>query len=298
MRKLSALLVSGLLLTSVVKAQSDSTSDLMKELQNNTPASKDHTTAAFKTTRIVTAQSIENLPAGVLDLRFSHRFGKINSGAKTLFGLDESFVRIGLEYGISNRLMAGIGRSNIGREFDGFLKYKLLRQTTDGKMPVSVSIFSSATVNTVPFSDVQRNKDYSSRWSSAHQLLIARKFNESTTLQFTTSYVYTGVPFNPGEPNHLFLLGLGGRHKISKRVSINAEYYYQLRGGRLSGSQDALSVGVDIETGGHVFQLIFSNSRLMNEKAYLSETTGKWDDGDIHFGFNISRVFTVRKPRK
>lgn len=297
MRKKTLLLSLAIVFSAFIYAQKDTT-DLLKELQNDAPKQTSVATAAFKTTRIVSGQSIENLPAGVLDLRFNHRFGRLNTGIKNLFGLDEAFVRIGLEYGITNRLMAGIGRSSIGKEFDGFLKYKLLRQSAGEKnIPVSISLLGSAVINTSEYEDIARNKTYNSRFYFTGQLLIARKFNESLTLQVTPSYTYAEVPTLISDPQSLFAIGIGGRHKISKRVSINAEYYYQLPGSKFEGTTDALSFGVDIETGGHVFQLLFSNSRLMNEKAYLHENTGDWGNGDIHFGFNLSRVFTVKKPK-
>ncbi len=282
-------------------AQKDTSgNDLLNMLNQETQQTrrKEITTATFKTTRIVNGHSIENVGAGVLDLRFNHRFGRLNQGAKDLFGLDNAYIRIGLEYGIWDRLMVGVGRSSIGKEYDGFLKYKLLQQSTGGKnMPITLSLFTSMVINTEPWADPTRQNYFSSRLYYTHQLLIARKFSEGLSLEINPTYVHYNLAPSGTLKNDFYSIGIGGRQKIGKRMSLNVEYYYQLSDYKLPGTTDALSVGIDIETGGHVFQLLFSNSRLMNDKSFITQTTGKWGDGDIHFGFNLSRVFTIKKPK-
>lgn len=272
--------------------------DLMKMLEeetkkNNTP---EYTTATFKTTRIIQGHSVENVAPGVLDLRISHRFGFINGGAYQLFGLDQATMRLGLDYGISKRWMIGIGRSTYQKQFDGFTKFKLLRQTTGG-MPFTTSAVASIMYKSVKFDDPDRINYLTSNLFYCGQLLIARKFSESFSLQVMPTMIHYNLAPEATDPNDIFALGAGGRLKISKRVSINAEYYYQLPGYQLSGTKNSLSVGFDIETGGHVFQLNFTNSTGMTERSFISETTGNFFEGDIHFGFTISRVFTIVKPK-
>lgn len=272
--------------------------DLMNLLNEDAPKEINFTTATFKSTRIMNGHSIERMPAGQLDIRISHRFGRINSGAYEFFGLDQANMHLSAEYGIFNWLMVGIGRGNYEKTFDGFAKFSVLRQSSGAKvMPVSLSVFSSAAIKSLKWSDPTRTNYFSSRMSYVGQLLIARKFNQSFSLQLTPSYVHRNLVATELDPNDLYAIGAGGRMKLTKRMSLNAEYYY-LANPKSYMSQkvyDPLSVGIDLETGGHVFQFIFTNSVAMIEKGFIGETTGNWLKGDIHFGFNISRVFTLKK---
>jgi hypothetical protein len=242
--------------------------------------------------------SVEKMPPGQLDVRISHRFGKLNSGAYNLFGLDQSNIRLGLEYGIFKWLMIGVGRGSYEKTFDGFTKVTILRQSSGARvMPVSLSLFSSVALNSMKWTDETRANYFSSRLSYVGQILIARKISQGLSLQLTPSYVHRNLVTTELDPNDLFALGAGGRLKLTKRISLNAEYFYVVNPKTYMSRQiyNSLSVGVDIETGGHVFQLLFTNSLGMIEKAFIGETTGQWKKGDIHFGFNISRVFTLKK---
>jgi len=272
--------------------------DLMNILDQNAPKEINYTTATFKSTRIMNGHSVEKMPPGQLDVRISHRFGKLNSGAYNLFGLDQSNIRLGLEYGIFKWLMIGIGRGSWQKTFDGFTKFTILRQSSGAKvMPVSLSLFSSVALNSMKWTDETRANYFSSRLSYTGQILISRKISQGLSLQLTPSYVHRNLVATELDPNDLFALGAGGRLKLTKRISLNAEYYWVVNPKTYMSLQiyNPLSVGVDIETGGHVFQLLFTNSLGMIEKAFIGETTGQWKKGDIHFGFNISRVFTLKK---
>ncbi len=282
--------------------------ELMKMLEDEEKKEKkrDFATASFKTTRIINGHSIENVAAGVLDLKVSHRFGFINRGAYELFGLDQATMRIGLEYGLTDRLMAGIGRSTFQKQYDAFYKFKILRQEKGGS-PITLSATSSVMRKTLKWEDPTRKNFHSSRLSFSHQLLIGRKFSDALSLQLMPSYVHFNIAERVTDPNDMFALGAGGRIKLSKRLSFNAEYYYILplsfvegEDYRLPGTYNSLAIGFDIETGGHVFQLHFTNSTGMTEKTFITETVGDFLKGDIHFGFNISRVFTInnRKAKK
>jgi hypothetical protein len=277
--------------------------DLMDLLNENTKPETVFTTATFKSTRIMNGHSIERMPSGQLDFRISHRFGTINSGAYEFFGLDQSNIHFGLEYGITDWVMIGIGRASYEKTYDGFVKFSVLRQSSGAKtMPVSLSVFSSIAVNSLKWTDTERTNYFSSRLSYASQVLIARKINQTFSFQLTPSYVHRNLVPTELDPNDLFAIGAGGRMKLSRRISLNAEYYYVINANNTYMSQpiyNPLSVGFDIETGGHVFQLIFTNSLGMIEKSFIGETSGQWIHGDIHFGFNISRVFTLKsKPVK
>jgi len=286
-------------------------SQLEKEVGNNENNQVNYTIAAFKTTRLVNGHTIENVAKGVLDVKISHRFGTIGGtegGSYNLFGLDNATMRMGLDYGISRYLMVGVGRSTYKKTYDAFFKLKLLRQSTGKRnMPVTVSYVPTIAIKTSPKPPANRKNYFHSKLSFSHQIIIGRKFSEATSLQLMPSYVHNNLAELLGDPNKLFAVGIGGRQKLSKRMSLNVEYYYQLPGHKLKEAKDAsgiiirkasinsLSVGFDIETGGHVFQLHFTNSRAMNESGFIGETTDQWSKGHILFGFNISRVFTIGK---
>ena len=256
----------------------------------------DYATATFKTTRVVSGHSIENPANGVLLFTISHHFGKINSGAYDFFGLDQATIRLGLEYGINDFLSVGIGRSTYQKTIDGFVKAKLLRQSKGVRnMPISLTAFSAMDLFSLKWQDTERTNYFTSRLSFVHQLLIARKFTERLSLQLTPTYIHKNLVVEENT-NDNFALGIGGRYKITKRLSVNLEYFHNLPGYIADNFENPLSVGFDIETGGHVFQLHFTNSQPMFDRALITETMGKWENGDIYFGFNISRVFTIKKP--
>jgi hypothetical protein len=278
----------------------DDTTDLMKQLEKEVSSDDknkvEYTTATFKSTRLIDGHTVENVGKGVLDFRVSHRFGKVNGGGYDLFGLDNATMRMSFDYGITNILMVGIGRSTFEKTYDAYFKVKLLRQSTGAKrMPVTVSYVPTIALKTLKALDTSRKNYFSSRLFFTHQLIIGRKFSEHTSFQIMPTYTHRNLVTLASEPNDLIAIGIGGRQKLSRRVSFNAEYYYQLPDYKLEGTTNALSVGFDIETGGHVFQLHFTNSQGMSERTFITETRGKWGDGDVFFGFNISRVFTIGK---
>jgi hypothetical protein len=233
-----------------------------------------------------------------MDFRISHRFGFLNTGAYNLFGLDQALMRFGLEYGVTDRLMVGVGRSNVNKAYDSFLKYKILRQGSGRRnMPISVSYFASAVCNTVHWTDPTRDNYFSSRMQYTHQLLIARKFNNDLSLQLTPTLVHKNLVPTLQDKNDILAVGFGGRYKLTQRFSVNGEYIYVLPNQITSEYYNSLSLGVDLETGGHVFQLHLTNSTSMLEPGFITESVGQWKNGGIHFGFNVSRVFTVRDKR-
>ncbi len=287
-------------LNQYVKAQNTTdTTDLIDRLEiETTNSTTDYAAATFKSSRLINGHTIETLGKSVLDVKISHRFGTLNNGAYQLFGLDNATMRMGLDYGITNTLMVGIGRSTYQKTFDAFFKVKILRQSTGKKkMPVTVSYVPTFAIRTLDWGDSSQKYRFSSRVSYTHQLIIARKFSEALSLQIMPTFIHRNLSPLIAEPNDLLAIGIGGRQKLTKRTSFNVEYYYMLPGYKIKGTTNSLSVGFDIETGGHVFQLHFTNTRAMTEKNFISETTGKWQKGDILFGFNISRVFNIGKKK-
>lgn len=273
---------------------------MLNMLNDSMSAHKTRTYVAgtFKATHIINTQTIESPAQNNLNFVIQHRFGQLNSGAYNFFGLDNATLRLGLDYGITDRLAVGIGRSSYLKTFDGYLKYKLLRQTEGAGMPFSASVLGSVTDYTQNMpGETYLNMKY--RTAYAAELLLARKFSRKLSLQVTPTWLHYNLVPTVQDKNDVFAVGLGGRMKITNRMSIDAEYDVVPSGQVVSTSvHNSFSLGWDIETGGHVFQLVFSNSQSMLETQYLTQTTGTWGKGDIYFGFNISRNFNLRKTRK
>ncbi len=271
--------------------------DLDKMLEEATGSATEYTMATFKSTRIINGHSIERTPAGQLDFRISHRFGQLNTGAYNLWGLDQANIHFSLEYGITNWLMVGVGRGTYEKTYDGFSKFSLFRQSKgERNMPVSLSLLTCVSYNTLKW-DQESSFNKWHRMSYVTQLLVARKFNEWLSLEINPTYVHRNLVDTGNDPNDLFALGAGMRVKISKRVALNAEYYYvtpRQHDYQDADTYDPLAIGVDIETGGHVFNIMLTNSLAMIEKGVIGETTGNIADGGIHLGFNILRVFTLK----
>lgn len=267
--------------------------DLLDILDDeNTEIGQSIVTSTFKGTRIINGHSVENRKDSELEFIISHRFGRINSGFYDLFGLDNSNIRFSLEYGLTDDLTIGAGRSSFEKTYDGFLKYSLFKQKTGPKsFPFAISLFSSIAVKTLKDYDPDDKRTFAESLSYVSQVLIARKVSSSFSYQVTPTYIHRNTVSIAQDPHDIFALGFGSRIKVSKRVSINGEYFYAFDKSTSINARNSLAFGVDIETGGHVFQLILSNAITMIEKSFIAETTGDFFGGDIHFGFNISRTF-------
>jgi opacity protein-like surface antigen len=262
----------------------------------------DYATASFKTTRVVNGHSIENVAPGTLDFKINHRFAPLRQGFYDLFGLDGATIRFGFDYGITDRLMVGFGRNSYEKVLDGFVKYKLLRQSTGKRnMPVTLCYLADIQVKTERFSDPVRENKFAQRVYYTHQLLLARKFSAATSIQVMPTLVHRNLTVSPDDKNDVLAIGFGARQKLTKRLAINIEYYYVPDGQVATDYKNSLSLGLDIETGGHVFQLHFTNSTQMSYKGFITETRDPWFNSDglagIRFGFNIARVFTIVKPK-
>ncbi|MHB1180122.1 MAG: DUF5777 family beta-barrel protein [Daejeonella sp.] len=250
-------------------------------------------TATFKATRIINGQSVETVGKNNMNFVISHRFDRLNQGFDDFFGLDAATNRLGLEYGLNDRIMVGVGRSSFQKMYDFFGKYKLIRQSSgEVNMPLSVTAFTGYSLRTQKTSPRLSGSD---RSSYVAQLLIARKFSEALSLQLSPGLIHNNRPDFVTDSKSVFSTGLGGRMKLTKRTSFNGEYNYVFPDQINDSYTNNLSFSFDLETGGHVFQLLFTNSFGMIERQFITETTGKWGSGDIHFGFNISRTFSFEK---
>jgi hypothetical protein len=283
-----------LLLLCILPVAASAQEDLLKMATDSNEVMLSNLT--FKATRIINGHSVETVSKNNLDFIISHRFERLNLGFDEFFGLDAATNRLGLEYGINDFLMVGIGRSSFQKNYDFFGKARLLRQSTGAKnIPLSLSAFASyglRTNSTVP------ELSASDRSSYTAQLLIARKFSEALSLQLSPTLIHRNRPDISTDAKSVFATGIGGRLKLSKRTSFNGEYNYVFPDQIDDNYTNNLSFSFDIETGGHVFQLLFTNSFGMAERQFITETDGSWGDGDVHFGFNISRTFNFGKKTK
>jgi len=283
-----------LLFSSLLLAQNDNLMDLFDE-----EPPTEYAWATFKSTHVVIGQSIENPAKGTMLMNIQHHFGPVNSGFYDFFGFDQATTRIGYSYGITDWLAIGIGRATQNKTWDGNLKVKLLRQSTGARsIPFSVSYYGLMGIISLENPVNNRYSYFSNRMSFVNQLLIARKFSSSFSLQLIPSYVHYNLVETVKDDNDIFTLGTAGRIKLSKRMSFNFEYHYILSKQAANDYYNSLSLGIDIETGGHVFQVFATNSAGITEQYFLPYTTGDWLKGDIHIGFNIIRTFTIVKPKE
>lgn len=294
--------VSSLLLAALFSlkmfGQPDDGPSLLDMLGDDEPTTN-FITGAFKGTRVVNGHSLEMLLPGTMDFRILHRMGKVSGGFYEFFGLDAATMRMGFDFGLTKNLGIGIGRSTSRKELDVFAKYRILHQSTGKKrMPISLILVSGATRNGLKNAfgpDVEAT--FVRRLGYYHELLIGRKFSERFTLQVAPMLIHRNLVENRVQPNNVFAASVGGRFKIRKRMAIIWDYAHAFNRFPGDPTADPLSIGIDIETGGHVFQLHFSNAVGMNERAFVTDSNGSWLKGDVQFGFNLSRVFQIKKKK-
>lgn len=244
----------------------------------------------FADTRIINGQSVETSDGGELKMIISHRFGDLDGGVYELFGLDQGSIRIGFDYGINNNLTVGWGRSSFEKTYDGFVKYRLLTQSRGVKdMPISLTGLATIAINGQRWTDPERENFFSSRINYAYQIIIARKFNDRFSVQIMPTLVHRNLVATTEIDHDVYACGIASKFQLTDMLALKAEYYYTLPNQLAPGRTNSLSIGVDIETKGHVFQLHFSNSRGMIEKFFVTETFGDWAQFEVGLGFNMTR---------
>jgi hypothetical protein len=264
---------------------------------------KEFVTATFKTTRLINFHTVEVLSKRSLDFRISHRFGDFNSGAYNAWGVDGGAnIRLALEYCHGSRLMVGVGRTSGKKIADGFLKYRLLKQTTKGGgMPISLTLFTSVYHTFMQNVIIDGENKYQSipdRLSYCHQIMIGRKFNSRFSFQLTGAMVHVNLVDKISDKNDCFIIGGVTRFKFAKRQAITVEYGYRLNKYSKEKYYDSFGIGYDLETGGHVFQVHLTNSFGLTEDQYFMYTNTSWENWGIRLGFNISRVFSLQGKNK
>ncbi len=241
---------------------------------------------------IITLPSVTQLPASNLNFTIQHAFGPISDGFKELFGLDASSnIRFGLDYGVTDNISVGIGRSRFDKVYDARVKAKIA--TFGDAQPTVVSVFGNLGI------DSQDNgADLSDRASSHISVLLARSINEKLSIQLSPAWSHfntanENIIFGGGiekEEKDLVSLGIATRYALNNQVSILAEYI-PVVGSRSDGSEGAFSLGVDLEAGGHVFQIFLTSTQWIAPQYVVSKSRNNFFDGDFGFGFNIHRVF-------
>lgn len=263
--------------------------DLLDEIDSDS-IGINYATAAFKGLKIVNFESTKLVAKKEFTFIVSHRFGSLKNGIDTFFGLDEAVTRLNFVFGINDGLNIGVSRSSFLKIYDISLKYRLLRQEDDG-FPFTVVGYNSILLNTALDKDDLPLLEFKHRLGYTAQLLISRKIDTNLSLELAPTFFHDNYVVLDEQDNSQFALGFGGRYKLSKRWSVNADYGWHLNRAGNSPFKNPLSIGIDLETGGHVFQMHFTNAQAMNTNGFLGQGTGDWGDGDIYFGFNLSRQF-------
>ncbi|MDO5969804.1 DUF5777 family beta-barrel protein [Flavivirga aquimarina] len=266
-----------------------SQNDLLDEIDTDSKGTQ-HATAAFKGLKIVNFESTKLVAKKELTLIVSHRFGSLKDGIDTFFGLDEAVTRLNFVYGISDAVNIGISRSSFLKIYQASVKYRLFRQEENG-FPFTVVGYNAILVNTALDKEDLPLIEFEDRLGYTVQLLISRKVNTNFSVQLAPTFFHDNYVSLNEQDNSQFALGFGGRHKLGKRWSVNADYGLHLNRADNSPFKNPLSIGIDLETGGHVFQMHFSNAQAMNTNGFIGQASGDWSDGDVYFGFNLSRRF-------
>ena len=267
-------------------ATAHSQEDLLSEL-DSTQVADTYATAAFKGLQVVTLQSTKMAAANEFYFVVSHRFGTVKDGISEFFGLDKATTKIGTVYGVTDWLSVSASRHTLLKVYEVGAKYRLARQSD--KFPVDVVGYNTIDINSLLDKDDYPKMEFSDRLTYITQLLVSRKVTEKLSLEIVPSYIHKNLYQPKFENDNQFSLGAGGRMKLTKRLSLNMEYVYNFD--KPDFYVNPLSVGLDIETGGHVFQLLFTNSQAMTEGGYITNAAGDWGKGDFFFGFNLYRVF-------
>ncbi len=265
--------------------------DLLDELESNIQED-DYVTATFKGLKIVNFESTKLVNKKNLFFIVAHRFGSVENGIDDFFGLDRAVTQLKFIYGITDGLNVGIARSSFQKTYGGHIKYRIIKQKKNG-FPFTIVGYNLLTINTGLEEEQLPNLEFSDRLSYVSQVLISRKFSKRLSLELAPSYLHESFVRFDDQDNSQFIVGMGGRYKLTKRFSLNLDYGVHLNRSNSSAFKNPLSIGFDIETGGHVFQIHFTNAQPMFENGFLGQASGDWGDGNFFFGFNLSRVFDL-----
>ena len=283
--KKNKLFICHLFISSLIFSQTN----LLDKLENESDSKLQNDISSFKAIKIVNNQSTKQANLKELYLYVSHRFGSVDEGINTLFGLDIANTKIELLYGLSNNFQIGFSRESLKKTYALNAKYNITNQSS--KLPLNSSLYLSYNYNSSLNEDIYPNLSNSDRSLFLSQLLLSKSFSNKISLQLSPSFARKGFTETIFEQENNFILGLASSYRINNRLAFNVEYSSNLDRPEISPFNDVLSFGIDIETGGHVFQLLFSNTQTIDDVSVMTDAEGSWKDGKIYFGFNILRVF-------
>jgi hypothetical protein len=263
--------------------------DLLSEIDTATEKPL-YASAVFKGLKVINFESTKLVAKGGFNFIVSHRFGTVKNGFQNLFGLDEAVTHLNFVYGLSEHINISASRSSNQKIYEVATKFRLVNQQA-GKMPFTVVGYTSVLANTALDSDNLPKLEFKHRLSYVAQLLVSRKMNNNLSLILSPTFFHDNYLTDDFQENSQYGVGFGGRYKLGKRWSLNTEYGVHLNRSENSLYKNPFSIGVDLETGGHVFQLLFTNSQSMNTNGVFGTSTGEWGESDVYFGFNLARSF-------
>ena len=262
---------------------------LLNEIDNDSVPDQE-VYAVFKGLKIVNFESTKLIAKKEFLFMVSHRFGSIENGFDSFFGLDDAVTRLNFVYGISDGINVSASRSSYQKIYEASFKYRLVTQKKNG-FPFTIVGYNSFLISTALSHDNLPKLEFKHRLGYATQLLISRKVSTNLSLELAPTFFHDNYVAINDQDNSQYALGFGGRYKLGRRWSLNMDYGWHLNRASDSPFKNPFSVGVDLETGGHVFQMHFTNAQAMNTNGFLGQATGDWGEGDIYFGFNLTRIF-------
>lgn len=274
-----------LICTLIVFSQDELLSEIDTVIEEPTYAS-----AVFKGLKVINFESTKLVAKKGFNFIVSHRFGTVKNGFQNLFGLDEAVTHLNFVYGLSDNINISASRSSNQKIYEVATKFRLVNQQA-GKIPFTVVGYTSVLANTALDSDNLPKLEFKHRLSYVAQLLVSRKMNNNLSLILSPTFFHDNYLTDDFQENSQYGIGFGGRYKLGKRWSLNMEYGVHLNRSENSLYKNPFSIGVDLETGGHVFQLLFTNSQSMNTNGVFGTSTGEWGESDVYFGFNLARSF-------
>ena len=274
-----------LIFTLIVFSQDELLSEIDTVIEEPTYAS-----AVFKGLKVINFESTKLVAKKGFNFIVSHRFGTVKNGFQNLFGLDEAVTHLNFVYGLSDNINISASRSSNQKIYEVATKFRLVNQQA-GKIPFTVVCYTSVLANTSLETDNLPKLEFKHRLSYVAQLLVSRKMNNNLSLILSPTFFHDNYLTDDFQENSQYGVGFGGRYKLGKRWSLNTEYGMHLNRSENSLYKNPFSIGLDLETGGHVFQLLFTNSQSMNTNGVFGTSTGEWGESDVYFGFNLARSF-------
>ncbi|SHH38758.1 DUF5777 family beta-barrel protein [Wenyingzhuangia marina] len=273
-----------------------SQSNLLDMIDDDTDEASTEVSSTFKSYKLVNFETPKLVPKNHLNFIVAHRFGSVKNGIEDLFGLDIASTRLQFVYGLSDKINLSFSRSKFRRTYDFGAKYHIINQKKNG-FPFTIAGHHLLGIDTSLDENLLPGIRFANRLRSTHQLIMASKINDKLSVEFVPTILHDGLVELEEQDNLQYALGFGGRYLFTKRMGIVVDYGLHLNRASTSPYKNVFSIGYEIETGGHVFQLHFSNAQGMYENAFITQAAGDWSKRDFFFGFNINRIFNLKSKK-